>query len=90
MKGFIKCSTRLSDENAPKVALAMMTYLQCEGVLTLKAIDISSVHGLEWEIKDPEVETLKKRIEDLEETNSRLYRQITESYDRRSRRVGVE
>lgn len=60
------------------------------GLIKLRGVTVNGVSGYSWEFIDPEEERLKKRIEQLEDTNARLYKQITESYDRRTRRIGVE
>lgn len=90
VKGFVRIGNGYNDGEVESIYKDIMEELMHMGVLKIKGINISSVVGYEWEVKDPEEERLKKRVEELEDGNARLYRQITESYDRRSRRLGVE
>lgn len=89
-KGFVSTDVCLEDGSLDGFAKAVMNDMMGKGYLKLKGISVNSISGYMWEFIDPEEERLKKRIAELEDTNSRLYRQITESYDRRTRRVGVE
>ena len=89
LKGFISAES-LEDGNVEEIATTIVKELMSRGQMKLRGITVSNVSGYMWEIEDPEVKRLMDTVKDLENSNSRLYRHMAESYDRRSGRLGVE
>ena len=84
--GFIPESIDGYDNDINYFEREIVNDMVAKGILRLYAIDVSNKHGVCWEIDCSEIKRLEKRVSDLEDTNARLYRLITDEANRREAR----
>lgn len=83
LKGFVRILDGVNDGKFQTVCSAIVQDLSFKGKMVVNKVNISNMVGYAWEVVDPEVERLSKRVAELEDTNSRLYRLITDESNRR-------
>ena len=81
--GFVHITGSFLIEDKKDLMVEIIKELEANGLLELKQIDLQNTKGITWKVKHPELEALKVRVKELEDTNSRLYRLITDETNRR-------
>jgi len=84
--GFVKVPDCFPLMDCAEIYSDILNDLMNRGFIKTTLIHTGNIRGVKWELNSPEIERLSKRVAELENTNSRLYRLITDEANRREAR----